>query len=64
MRYEFCLFFFFRKKCSKKYITHNKEKYLTKRFLFMEDEFISQINPWFIMSLLEYFFWLSLGVLG
>lgn len=30
----------------------------------MEDEFISQINPWFIMSLLEYFFWLSLGVLG
>ena len=49
---------------AKKYITHNKEKYLIKRFLFMEDESICQRNPWFIRSLLEYFFGLSLGVVG
>lgn len=30
----------------------------------MEDESICQRNPWFIRSLLEYFFGLSLGVLG
>ena len=67
MRYEFCLFFFSLKSAEKnisKYSTHQKEKYLIKHFLFREDEFICQRNPWFIRRFLEYFSGLRLGVLG